>query len=361
MASVTLENVRKVYAGGVEAVKGVSLVMPDGSFTVLLGPSGCGKSTLLRMIAGLETVTEGSVSIGGRNVNEVEPADRDIAMVFQNYALYPHMSVYDNMAYGLRNRGVAKPEIEKRVAEAARLLAIDTFLKRKPRELSGGQRQRVAMGRAIVREPQAFLFDEPLSNLDAKLRVQMRAEIRRLHNRLKATSIFVTHDQVEAMTLADMVVVMNGGRIEQTGAPTQVYRLPATRFVATFIGSPAMNLMPGRIASPGVVSAGSGQLAYRADAFETRQGQSVEVGVRPEDLRFGSAGTGGLPFARDFIEELGATRLFHGTSGDVAVVVALAAGAADEAGGAVTADPEAVHLFDAETGNSLRRGANLAK
>ena len=188
MASVTLDNVRKVYAGGVEAVKGVSLAIPDGSFTVLLGPSGCGKSTLLRMIAGLETITEGTVCIGGRIVNHVEPADRDIAMVFQNYALYPHMSVYDNMAYGLRNRGTPKPEIEQRVAEAAKLLAIGDFLKRKPRELSGGQRQRVAMGRAIVREPQAFLFDEPLSNLDAKLRVQMRIEIRRLHNRLKATS-----------------------------------------------------------------------------------------------------------------------------------------------------------------------------
>src|ERR1700687_5805561 len=234
MASVTLKDVKKVYAGGVKAVKGVSLVMPDGSFTVLLGPSGCGKSTLLRMIAGLETISAGTVSIAGKVVNEVEPAERDIAMVFQNYALYPHMSVYDNMAYGLRNRGVAKDDIERRVAEAAKLLAIDTFLKRKPRELSGGQRQRVAMGRAIVREPQAFLYDEPLSNLDAKLRVQMRAEIRRLHNRLKATSIFVTHDQVEAMTLADLVVVMNAGRIEQIGAPTQVYRLPATLFVATF-------------------------------------------------------------------------------------------------------------------------------
>ena len=205
MAAVTLDNVRKVYAGGVEAVKGVSLEIPDGSFTVLLGPSGCGKSTLLRMIAGLEAISSGSISIAGRNVNEVEPADRDIAMVFQNYALYPHMSVYDNMAYGLRNRGTPKPEIERRVAEAAKLLAIGDFLDRKPRALSGGQRQRVAMGRAIVREPQAFLFDEPLSNLDAKLRVQMRIEIRRLHNRLKATSIFVTHDQIEAMTMADSI------------------------------------------------------------------------------------------------------------------------------------------------------------
>ena len=273
MASVTLQNVKKVYAGGVEAVKGVSLTIPDGSFTVLLGPSGCGKSTLLRMIAGLETVSGGEVSIGGKVVNEMEPADRDIAMVFQNYALYPHMSVYDNMAYGLRNRGVAKPDIERRVAEAAKLLAIDTFLKRKPRELSGGQRQRVAMGRAIVREPQAFLFDEPLSNLDAKLRVQMRAEIRRLHNRLKATSIFVTHDQVEAMTLADMVVVMNAGRIEQIGAPTQVYRLPATLFVATFIGSPAMNLLPGR-------DRGAGRRRERRRAHRLCGGR-VRGGQRP--------------------------------------------------------------------------------
>jgi len=282
MASVTLDSVRKVYAGGVEAVKGVSLAIPDGSFTVLLGPSGCGKSTLLRMIAGLETITEGTVSIGGRNVNHVEPADRDIAMVFQNYALYPHMSVYDNMAYGLRNRGTPRPEIERRVAEAAKLLAIGDFLDCKPRALSGGQRQRVAMGRAIVREPQAFLFDEPLSNLDAKLRVQMRIEIRRLHNRLKATSIFVTHDQIEAMTMADSIVVMNQGRVEQTGAPGHVYRFPATRFVATFIGSPAMNLMPGKVVGPGVVETGGGRIGYVADAFEASDGSAVELGIRGE-------------------------------------------------------------------------------
>src|SRR6187200_3533179 len=240
MASVTLQDVRKVYAGGVEAVKGVSLTIPDGSFTVLLGPSGCGKSTLLRMIAGLETVSGGEVGIGGKVVNDMEPADRDIAMVFQNYALYPHMSVYDNMAYGLRNRGVAKPDIERRVAEAAKLLAIDTFLKRKPRELSGGQRQRVAMGRAIVREPQAFLFDEPLSNLDAKLRVQMRAELSRLHRRLGATMIYVTHDQVEAMTLGERVAVLKDGALQQVAPPMELYRRPANRFVAGFIGSPAM-------------------------------------------------------------------------------------------------------------------------
>jgi sn-glycerol 3-phosphate transport system ATP-binding protein len=354
MASVTLENVKKVYAGGVEAVKGVSLVMPDGSFTVLLGPSGCGKSTLLRMIAGLETVTHGTVSIAGKVVNEVEPADRDIAMVFQNYALYPHMSVYDNMAYGLRNRGTPKDEIERRVAEAAKLLSIDTFLKRKPRELSGGQRQRVAMGRAIVREPQAFLFDEPLSNLDAKLRVQMRAEIRRLHNRLKATSIFVTHDQVEAMTLADLVVVMNAGRIEQTGAPTEVYRLPATRFVATFIGSPAMNLMPGKVVGAGVVETGGGRIGFAPDAFAVTDGQGVEVGIRPEDLRFGSGGEGELAFAKDFVEELGATRLIHGNVGNAPIALAVAATAGD-AGSTLAADREAVHLFDPESGKSLRR------
>jgi len=355
MASVKLDRVRKVYAGGVEAVKGVSLAIPDGSFTVLLGPSGCGKSTLLRMIAGLETVTDGTVEIGGRVVNDVEPADRDIAMVFQNYALYPHMSVYDNMAYGLRNRGVARPEIEKRVAEAAKLLAIGDFLKRKPRELSGGQRQRVAMGRAIVREPQAFLFDEPLSNLDAKLRVQMRIEIRRLHNRLKATSIFVTHDQIEAMTMADTIVVMNQGRVEQTGAPSEVYRFPATRFVATFIGSPAMNLLSGRIAAPGAVDVGAGRLAFDPAAFAVEPGRDVEVGIRPEDLRLGANGAGALALSRDFAEELGATRLLHGTTGDAALIVALSGPVPPGDSFGLQAAPDAVHLFDPASGQSLRR------
>jgi sn-glycerol 3-phosphate transport system ATP-binding protein len=354
MASVDLQDVRKVYAGGVEAVKGVSLAIPDGSFTVLLGPSGCGKSTLLRMIAGLERISAGTVSIGGKIVNEVEPADRDIAMVFQNYALYPHMSVYDNMAYGLRNRGVPKTEIELRVAEAARLLAIGDFLKRKPRELSGGQRQRVAMGRAIVREPQAFLFDEPLSNLDAKLRVQMRIEIRRLHNRLKATSIFVTHDQIEAMTMADKIVVMNQGQVEQTGAPNDVYRFPATRFVATFIGSPAMNLLPGRVVEAGIIETGGGRLAFDADAFAIDMGREVEVGVRPEDLRLAGNSDGALIFAKDFAEELGATRLFHGTVGDAAIVVALSGPAPRGDRFGLSAEREAVHLFDPTSGASLR-------
>jgi len=353
MAAVDLKDVRKVYAGGVEAVKGVSLSIPDGSFTVLLGPSGCGKSTLLRMIAGLETITSGTIAIGPRVVNDVEPADRDIAMVFQNYALYPHMSVYDNMAYGLRNRGVARDEIERRVAEAAKLLAIDTFLERKPRALSGGQRQRVAMGRAIVREPQAFLFDEPLSNLDAKLRVAMRIEIRKLHNRLKATSIFVTHDQVEAMTLADTVVVMSGGQIEQVGAPTDVYRRPASKFVATFIGSPAMNILPGRVVAPGVVETQGGRLVFDRATYPVTEGQSVDVGVRPEDLDFDAAGDG-LSYAHELTEELGATRLFHGLSSGSELVVAIAAAERDRAGERVSALPANVHLFDPASGRTLR-------
>src|ERR1700709_2332950 len=246
MANVTLNDVRKVYPGGFEAIKGISLDIGDGLFCVLVGPSGCGKSTLLRMIAGLETTTSGEINIGGRIVNEIEPADRDIAMVFQNYALYPHMSVYNNMAYGLRNRGMPKPEIDTRVQEAARILECGRMLARKPRQLSGGQRQRVAMGRAIVRQPKVFLFDEPLSNLDAKLRIAMRVEIRKLQRRLKTTSIYVTHDQLEAMTLADILVVMNGGRVEQIGNPLDIYQKPATTFVASFIGAPPMNLMPPR-------------------------------------------------------------------------------------------------------------------
>ena len=221
MANVTLRDVRKTYAGGFEAIKGIDFEVGDGQFCVLVGPSGCGKSTLLRMVAGLETITGGEIDIGGRIVNEVEPADRDIAMVFQNYALYPHMSVYNNMAYGLRNRGMAEAEIKTRVEEAGRILELTTMLERKPRQLSGGQRQRVAMGRAIVRQPKAFLFDEPLSNLDAKLRIAMRVEIRKLQRRLATTSLYVTHDQLEAMTLADILVVMNGGQVEQIGNPAR--------------------------------------------------------------------------------------------------------------------------------------------
>ena len=354
MATVELSSIRKVYPGGVEAVRDVSLVVPNGSFTVLLGPSGCGKSTLLRMIAGLETTTSGECKIGERVVNEVEPADRDIAMVFQNYALYPHMSVYDNMAYGLRNRGTPKAEIDKRVREAASLLAIEDFLSRKPRALSGGQRQRVAMGRAIVREPQVFLFDEPLSNLDAKLRVTMRLEIRRLHNRLNATSIFVTHDQVEAMTLADQVVVMNAGRIEQIGAPGEVYKHPASRFVASFIGAPAMNLMPGKIAEAGVVETPAGKLPYDKNRFHAAG--EVEVGIRPEDIH-AAGGADGILFTPELAEELGATRLLHGSFGDTPVIIAIPASGTvhEKKEMRLSIDPAAVHLFDIVTGRSLVR------
>jgi sn-glycerol 3-phosphate transport system ATP-binding protein len=310
------------------------------------------------MIAGLETITTGTCRIGERVVNDIEPAERDIAMVFQNYALYPHMSVYDNMAYGLRNRGTAKDEIERRVREAAGLLEIEPFLKRKPRALSGGQRQRVAMGRAIVREPQAFLFDEPLSNLDARLRVQMRLEIRRLHNRLQATSIFVTHDQVEAMTLADQLVVMNGGRIEQVGTPSEVYQRPATRFVASFVGAPAMNLVKGKVTAPGTATlAGGGRLAFDAEALGAAAGQAVEVGIRPEDLVARPAGeAAGLPFRIDLVEDLGATRVVHGSSnGDLLALTHAAAHPLPAGEVSLTCAVAAIHLFDAASGASLRR------
>jgi len=357
MAGVTLDTVRKVYAGNVEAVKGVSLDIEDGSFCVLVGPSGCGKSTLLRMVAGLETISGGTVKIGDRAVNEVEPADRDIAMVFQNYALYPHMSVYDNMAYGLKNRGTPKDEIEKRVKEAARILAIEPFLARKPRQLSGGQRQRVAMGRAIVRKPQVFLFDEPLSNLDAKLRVQMRVEIKRLQRALGVTSIYVTHDQVEAMTLSDQLVVMSGGQIEQVGSPAEVYRRPETRFVATFIGSPPMNILPGKVEGPGRVSVGGQTISVTDMRDGLLPGSAIEVGLRPEDVQAGAAGSSSLTMDVDFVEELGATQLFHGKVAGAEFVVQASTGQipADSRTLPLSIDPANVHLFDSQTTKRLGR------
>jgi sn-glycerol 3-phosphate transport system ATP-binding protein len=355
MAGVTLDTVRKIYAGNVEAVKGVSLGIEDGSFCVLVGPSGCGKSTLLRMIAGLETISGGGVKIGDRIVNEIEPSDRDIAMVFQNYALYPHMSVYDNMAYGLKNRGTPKPEIEKRVKEAARILAIEPFLDRKPRQLSGGQRQRVAMGRAIVRKPQVFLFDEPLSNLDAKLRVQMRVEIKRLQRALGVTSIYVTHDQVEAMTLSDKLVVMSGGQIEQVGTPSEVYRRPETRFVATFIGSPPMNILPGKVEGPGRVSVGGQGIAVTDMRDGLAPGTAIEVGLRPEDVQAGTTGTSTLTMNIDFVEELGATQLFHGKVAGSEFVVQASTGQipADASLLTLSINPANVHLFDPQTTKRL--------
>jgi len=306
MANVTLRNVHKTYPGGVEAIKGIDFEVGDGQFCVLVGPSGCGKSTLLRMVAGLETITGGDIDIGGRIVNQIEPADRDIAMVFQNYALYPHMSVYNNMAYGLRNRGMPKPEIDTRVQEAARILEIGPMLDRKPRQLSGGQRQRVAMGRAIVRQPKVFLFDEPLSNLDAKLRIAMRVEIRKLQRRLKTTSIYVTHDQLEAMTLADILVVMNGGRVEQIGNPLDIYQKPATTFVASFIGAPPMNLMPLRADEIKSQFAGDSRAASAAGI----------LGIRPEDFVISSdtiAGGIALDLTVEAIERVGAETFIYGT------------------------------------------------
>ncbi|MFD1795385.1 sn-glycerol-3-phosphate import ATP-binding protein UgpC [Paracoccus aurantiacus] len=331
MAQITIDKLGKVYTGGTHAVEDINIDIADGEFIVLVGPSGCGKSTLLRMVAGLESITEGTVSIGGRVVNDVEPAERDIAMVFQNYALYPHMTVRQNLAYGLKNRGTSKPEIERRVAEAAEILQIGAFLDRKPRALSGGQRQRVAMGRAIVREPAAFLFDEPLSNLDAKLRITMRLEIKELQKRLGTTSIYVTHDQLEAMTLADRLVVLNKGRVEQIGSPLEVYRKPASAFVAGFIGSPAMNLIQAR-AVPHLPGTGHAGL----------------IGIRPEDLH--PATDGQIEMKVDAVEELGATRLVHGNIGGENVTVTLPADADLPESLRLAVAPGALHLFHAETG-----------
>ena len=312
MASITLRNVEKTYGHGPKSVKvihGVDAVIADGEFIVIVGPSGCGKSTLLRMVAGLEEITAGEIEIGERVVNTLEPAERDIAMVFQNYALYPHMTVFDNMAYGLKIAKVPKAEIEQRVNKAAKILELGALLERKPRELSGGQRQRVAMGRAIVRQPQVFLFDEPLSNLDAKLRAQTRLEIQKLHAELGVTSLFVTHDQVEAMTLAQRMIVMNAGRIEQIGTPEQVYGTPASTFVASFIGSPPMNLMAGQ-AEGSRFTLGSQIIDLPRPA--PRNGPLL-LGVRPEHAQMGSGE--GWPLQVDLLEMLGAERLVYGSLG----------------------------------------------
>jgi sn-glycerol 3-phosphate transport system ATP-binding protein len=331
MASINLNNVTKSYGNGAKALQvihGVTAAIADHEFIVIVGPSGCGKSTLLRMVAGLEDITGGEISIGARVVNKLEPAERDIAMVFQNYALYPHMSVFDNMAYGLKIKKVPVEEIKQRVAKAAGILELGKFLDRKPRELSGGQRQRVAMGRAIVRQPQVFLFDEPLSNLDAKLRVQTRLEIQKLHRELGITSLFVTHDQVEAMTLAQRMMVMNAGRMEQFGTPEEVYHRPATTFVANFIGSPPMNLLKHAAgAKPGHI-----------------------LGIRPEHLDMGS---GGWQATVESIEMLGAERLLYCRLGGEQLVVRTDEATPSPAlGQTITLTPRAdrVHHFDATTG-----------
>ena len=368
MARVTLENVRKVYDNGFAAVHDATFVVEDGEFIVLVGPSGCGKSTTLRMIAGLESITDGSVSIGNRVVNDVPPKDRDIAMVFQNYALYPHMSVYDNMAFGLKLRKFAKQEIKERVARASEILGIEAILDRKPKQLSGGQSQRVAVGRAIVRDPHVFLFDEPLSNLDAKLRVQMRSEITKLHRQLNATMIYVTHDQIEAMTMGDRIVVMNEGHIQQIDTPLRLYNYPNNRFVAGFIGSPAMNFAEGTVIK-------NGSLAFRErngafvlplpdgvdDALSPFQNGSVTLGIRPEDIhqtedRHIEGLTANVDLQLDEIEPMGNEVFVHAKRGDLTVTARLSPRPLPELGETVRLvfDLEKLHFFDSETHKAIR-------
>ncbi len=350
MSAVDLANVTKAY-GAVRVIHGVSLGVADGEFLVLVGPSGCGKSTLLRMVAGLEDISGGTVSIGGTVVNDLAPKERNIAMVFQNYALYPHMTVAQNMAFSLRLARVPREEMHAKVDRAAAILGLGALLDRYPAQLSGGQRQRVAMGRAIVRDPQVFLFDEPLSNLDAKLRVQMRTEIGELHQRLKTTTIYVTHDQIEAMTMADRIVVMNGGRVEQVGSPLELYDTPANLFVAGFIGSPAMNLLPGRVAGGRFVSTAGIEAALPSD-LPLRDGSEVVGGIRPDQLALGEAGTRAEVAV---VEPTGAETLVVLKAGEVhfhALIrdrMPLRSG--DTVG--VTVQPGGLHLFDAGSGVRL--------
>ncbi|MBX2886047.1 MAG: sn-glycerol-3-phosphate ABC transporter ATP-binding protein UgpC [Granulosicoccus sp.] len=350
MATLALDNVKKSF-GKTQVIHGVSMDIDDGEFIVIVGPSGCGKSTLLRLVAGLETISEGEVTINEQRVNEQEPMDRDIAMVFQNYALYPHMSVRQNMAYGLKIAGLPKNEIKQKVEEAAKLLQLDAYLDRKPRQLSGGQRQRVAMGRAIVREPSVFLFDEPLSNLDAKLRVQMRVEIRQLQAKLGVTSLYVTHDQVEAMTMADRMIVMNEGRAEQIGTPLEVYEQPRSLFAAQFIGSPAMNVFDA-ILNNGSASLSNGSVF---DLDTSYQG-TAKVGIRPEHMLVDANGPLGIDVL--LTEPLGANTLVHGKLADTdQAITASVAGVYREAtiGDRMhfSADPEQIHVFEADTGHRI--------
>jgi sn-glycerol 3-phosphate transport system ATP-binding protein len=351
MAAISIRNVVKRYGFGPGAnavIHGVSAEIADGEFVVIVGPSGCGKSTLLRMVAGLEEISGGEIAIAGRIVNNVEPSERDIAMVFQNYALYPHMTVFDNMAYGLKIAKVPLAEIKTRVDKAAKILELGPYLARKPRELSGGQRQRVAMGRAIVRQPAVFLFDEPLSNLDAKLRAQTRLEIQKLHGELRTTSLFVTHDQVEAMTLAERMIVMNAGRMEQVGTPDEVYHRPATTFVAGFIGSPPMNLVRGRTEGAGFTTGGQ-MLPLPTQA--PREGELV-MGVRPEHVEIAAESAAGWPMRVQALEMLGAERLVYGSIGESMFTARLDATLSYPKVGdniSIHAAPAHLHWFDAAT------------
>jgi len=349
MASVTLEQVRKVYPGKVVAVEGADLEIRDREFMVLVGPSGCGKTTTLRMIAGLEEITDGICKIGEQVVNDIPAKDRDIAMVFQNYALYPHMTVYKNMSFGLKLRKTPKDEIERRVKSTAETLGLGDYLKRRPKALSGGQRQRVALGRAIVRDPSVFLLDEPLSNLDAKMRVGMRQELKRLHQRLQTTMVLVTHDQVEAMTLGDRICVMNEGRIQQVGAPLEVYDRPANRFVASFIGTPAMNLIDGEIHDGRFRAAG-------IDVALQQPNGPATLGIRPEKLRLapaGSEGLGGISGTVDVVEHLGESQIvLLKLAGETEMQARLPSTIPVETGGAIQLGFETgdCHVFDGGTG-----------
>jgi lactose/L-arabinose transport system ATP-binding protein len=352
MAGVTLRGVRKSF-GSVETIHGVDLDVEDGEFVVFVGPSGCGKSTLLRMIAGLEDITGGQISIGGRVVNDVEAADRGTAMVFQTYALYPHMTVAENLSFGLRMTGNPRADTERRVAEAARILQIGPLMDRRPKALSGGQRQRVAIGRAIVREPEVFLFDEPLSNLDAELRVQMRVEIARLHSELGVTMIYVTHDQTEAMTMASRIVVLRAGRVEQVGPPLDLYDDPANQFVAGFIGSPRMNFLQAEAVGPGrlrLIGQGGTEITLPA-ARALPPGHKAVLGIRPEHFVAAGQGDGDLHLVVDVAEHLGATSyLYSGTKAGEPVVVQSAAGRGAKPGDrvAVGIPAERAFLFDAD-------------
>jgi multiple sugar transport system ATP-binding protein len=358
MAKVELRNVCKTYEKKVEIVKNISLDINDKEFIVLVGPSGCGKSTILRMIAGLEEITAGEIYIGDRVVNNVHPKDRDIAMVFQNYALYPHMNVYDNMAFGLKMRKFQKDEIDKRVREAAESLNLTEYLERKPRQLSGGQRQRVALGRAIVRDPQVFLMDEPLSNLDAKLRVQMRFEIKKLHDRLQTTFIYVTHDQVEAMTMGDKIVVLNGGVIQQADTPENIYNYPENKFVAGFIGSPAMNFVEVLISDDKSIKLDSYTIypdenLGRIIENNNLSGKKVTIGIRPEHFYLNNEGIKAVP---ELVEMLGSEKLVHFMLDNHKLVAKLSSDSHAESGKEISLIPDLsrILLFDRESGQRYK-------